>query len=361
MAASPGKLRVTAQVAVFLVGFGSASSLVRRAIPWPDEYGLRAKYEYLAEHASEFDTLFLGGSVTFYGIIPPVFDQVMAERGHPTRSFNLGVGGMTALEGDHLLRRVLEQPPRPLRWVFVEAANWDARIWYTTNTYASRMAHWHTLEQTLIALRSLSRTSDPPNPDEGRLWRWKEGWIHLVLAASHYTGIGQGPRIVPALLGLDHERIEPSRAELAELHGFVDLDQAQGEEWKARRRDFLAKQDAFLGSVRDIDKGNAVTVPIDLHFNLEGLAAQMAAIRSRGAEPIFYVGPRNFPTPLEYSLAEAGVLPVLLGFNQPERYPNLYRPELRFDLNHLNRRGAEEFTRLLAEAFADRLEGRSDH
>jgi hypothetical protein len=36
-------------------------------------------------------------------------------------------------------------------------------------------------------------------------------------------------------------------------------------------------------------------------------------------------------------------------FNDAKAYPQLYRNEVRFDADHLNGTGAEEFTRLIAD------------
>jgi hypothetical protein len=352
----PAKLRSAALVALSLAAFGSTSSLLMRLKPWPDEYGLRAKYEYLADHGGEFDTLFVGSSVTLYGVVPPLFDSVMAEHGHPTHSFNLGVGGMTSLEGDYLLQHVLARHPGHLKYVFVEASNWDAHIYSRANAYASRMANWHSLEQTLVALECNERAPTPPDRTGDAWWRWDDGWLHLQLAASHYLSVGQGPRIALALLGLDGDRVEPTREDLDRLRGYVELDHIEGDLWKEAHSKFLAQQEKFLKDISQVDASNAAAISVGEHFNIEGVRAQVAAIRACGAEPIYYVGPRTFGTPLEYRMAEAGFYPVLLGFNQPSKYPELYLPERHFDMTHFNRQGADEFTRRFAEAFAEHLD-----
>ena len=48
-------------------------------------------------------------------------------------------------------------------------------------------------------------------------------------------------------------------------------------------------------------------------------------------------------------------IPVLFDFNRPERYPELFSIDRRFDPKHLNRTGSREFSELLAEAFAQRF------
>ncbi len=42
---------------------------------------------------------------------------------------------------------------------------------------------------------------------------------------------------------------------------------------------------------------------------------------------------------------------VVMAFNDPRVYPNLYRSSVRLDEDHLTKEGAEEFTRIMAANF----------
>ena len=338
-----------------LLGFALAASLVRRVTPWPHEYGLQAKYEYLAEHREEFDTLFIGSSSTFYGLIPPSFDAFTAQAGTVTRSFNFGVGGMTALESDYVLQQVLKLGMPKLRRVFVESEyDWEGRIWDWRNRFSPRAVHWHSFEHTALAVGALLDAEVGP-AQKDPLWRWKEVGVHLQLAGRKLVGLGQGPRIFAAWSGRDAHLVEPRPAELDALRGYVDLDQIRTPEAQSAREDFLASASDYLERVAQLDAGNAAAVAIDGHPSSAGIRAQVTAIREHGAEALFYIGPRDFARPASYRLAEAGVIPILFGFNQPSRYPELYEIENHFDRSHLDREGAELYTRLLAEAFVEHL------
>ena len=47
---------------------------------------------------------------------------------------------------------------------------------------------------------------------------------------------------------------------------------------------------------------------------------------------------------------------TIFAFNDPNAFPQFFEPALRIDFDHLNDTGALEFTRLLANRFADFLE-----
>ena len=80
----------------------------------------------------------------------------------------------------------------------------------------------------------------------------------------------------------------------------------------------------------------------------------IAEVRAAGAQPIFVLSPtvlgREFfappPTGAQF-----------IAFNDPQKYPQLYDPEVRYDTWHFNPRGAALFTDLLAERFALLLKG----
>jgi hypothetical protein len=345
-------------VVLTLAGFLGVSGLLRRIAPWPHEYGMRAKFEYLRDHREDFDTLFVGSSSTFYGVMPRRFDELTAAAGVPTRSFNLGVGGMTALEGDHFLTEVLALDLPDLRWVFVESEfEWEARIWDWRNAWSPRSVNWHCPEHSLLALRCL-HGANPEAPDADAWRSLREGWTHVGLAVRKATGLTQGPRIASALFGLDRERVQPSRAELEAEHGFVDLDQLKTPEAIQARKDFLRESDAFVERVRHLEEQNGAAIPVDVNFSRRGIELQVERVRAHGADPLYYIGPRDFPRAHSYRLAEAGVIPALFGFNQPSRYPELYEVDNRLDRSHLDRDGAEHYTRYLARAFVEHL---ADH
>jgi len=334
-----------------LAGALAGGSLARALVPWPYEYGLRAKVEYFAEHRDEFDTLFLGASTTYYGIVPEVFDAEMASRGYATRSFNFGVGGMTSVEADYVLRRLLELEPGNLRWLFVEAQNWEWNTFDGRNTFSLRNVNWHDLEHTRMAWECLRNTPTPAGAAPG--WKWNKAWLTLRLMSRKYSGAGLGKHVVRRWLGLDP--VEPSRADLDRARGYVNTDELHDAEWDGRRAEFTRKLDEYpRANIDAANRGGSVKS----HRNGLALVGQIRTIRAAGAEAIYYTGPFNFATPVVYRLADADVLPAYFGHNRPADYPALYDPANHTDPNHLNGTGARIWTRILASEFADWLDAR---
>jgi lysophospholipase L1-like esterase len=73
--------------------------------------------------------------------------------------------------------------------------------------------------------------------------------------------------------------------------------------------------------------------------------------RSLGATPIFFVTPGSetvLPSKFRSAPSE-----TVMSFNDAQRYPSLYQAAVRLDEGHLNAKGADEFSRLLAARFLE--------
>jgi acetylglutamate synthase len=74
-------------------------------------------------------------------------------------------------------------------------------------------------------------------------------------------------------------------------------------------------------------------------------------VRNIGAAPIFLITPST--TQINVAAETTGLTGVVMAFNNPRAYPNLYRSSARRDGQHLTKSGAEEFTRIVAANFVE--------
>ena len=77
-------------------------------------------------------------------------------------------------------------------------------------------------------------------------------------------------------------------------------------------------------------------------------------VRECGAIPIFVIPPAVSASPVGFSTS-ARPPGAVLAFNDYDAFSALFRTSVRANEGHLNKTGAEEFTRVLAERFADEL------
>jgi hypothetical protein len=132
-----------------------------------------------------------------------------------------------------------------------------------------------------------------------------------------------------------------------------------GEAGELRRDDFLDHLPHYRRLLRQqpklFEEPDCMTA-----YHLEMLGRLESAVRALGAEPIFILSPATKPRCEVHEAHRQGLLPNLLAIDDARKYPRVYQIENRFDAEHLNRAGAEIYTRLLADRFAEYLDGVSE-
>jgi len=296
-------------------------------LPFPEIDIVSAELRFFQEHQDEFDTVFIGSSRIHHQIAPAIFDRVMREAGHPTRSFNFGINGMFPPESGYVLERLLNEKPRHLKWVFIELGELETgRI---PQAEASRRSlYWHDWKRTSLVLRKILDGGDQEKARDLFLF-------HSALFAKNFTNIGRK----------------------------IDLSWWSSHLGKkgAPPKNLGHDGDGYVQQIRKMSEAEAVAYEAGLERavaqaeftpvtpSTEQAYRQWAdEVRKAGATPIFLVTPTTAQTKLGFR-PESGIGGAIMPFNDVKGYPQLYRNEIRFDADHLNGTGAEEFTRLIAD------------
>ncbi len=296
-------------------------------------FGLTQKLEYLAAHP-EVDTVFVGSSRVFHAFIPQQFDREMAARGFPTRSFNLAVDGMRPPESYYVLREMLKRRPPALRRVFIELVDLFPKV-STENLGSARYHHWHDWRHTRLVLQQV-RASRAPLSE-----KCEQVAVHIVCFAVRMSNLGRGPERVGLLLS------GPGKAKLAsnpweENAGYV----AQP------AREFAGERRAvFENTVNALQSRALEPMPLPA-LCAAAIREVVAEVRAAGAEPIFVLSPTVARGENFTDFVAAGIDARLIAFNDPRRYPAIFRAENHSDHEHLNAAGAAAYTSALAEEFA---------
>ena len=338
--------RALFRVALFAASFCAVAWLLRP--PRSSDPLFSAKLAYFKQHAHEYDAVFFGSSRVFRGFDTQAFARKLRAHGHELCVFNFGIGAMRPHELTALTHRVLAHRPARMKFVFVELMDWTPTILADLRTH-DRTRNWHTPAETFSALATVWRSETT--------WaeRWSKCTTHVSWMLAKYTNAGEGMRFMETWThaNMDHDRY---LAACRSHHGFVALDWETDPRYAARRNRFVTENfRVFRRQIKRIPNENDETGSLE-EFAVRAQTRQQQLLRRLGVEPIYVIPNLRWGTPDMQRLHQDGHLAHLFAFNSTRKFPQLYAEELYFDRGHLNRRGAEIFSELLADRFATWLD-----
>jgi hypothetical protein len=344
-------IRALTNSAIAAAAFLITCAALRAVLPFPEiDGGVSQKFRFFAAHKDEFDTLFIGSSRIYFQISPAIFDRVTREGGLPTHSFNFGIGGMYLPESAYLLEQILNLKPRNLKWVFIEYDELQTK-WSPENQTSRRALYWADWKRVSLLLRKLTDAGTnsfwQPNPAKLRdmVLRGtdKENTGSLVTFYAtqfekNYTNVARAGDVLDYFLG--HDTSERRASYLgAASDGYVTRPNRMSPSQAA------AYESALAAAMTQISTHSLSPYAVKAY---EQCAQE---VRNIGAAPIFLITPNT--TQIDVDTGNAGELGVVMAFNSPRAYPDLYRSSVRRDGQHLTKSGSEEFTRIVAANFVE--------
>lgn len=322
---------------------------LRALLPFPEiDGGVSQKFRFFAAHKDEFDTLFIGSSRIYFQISPAIFDRVTRESGLPTHSFNFGIGGMYLPETSYLLEQILNLKPRNLRWVFIEYDELQTK-WSPENQTSRRALYWADWKRVALLLRKLTDAGTDslwlPNPTKLHdiVLRQNEEkntrsllTFYVTQVERNYTNISRAADV------LDHFLSRDTKERRASYLG------AASDGYVIRPNRMSANQATAYERALAAAMPQTGTRPLS-PYAVEAYRQCAQEVRDIGAAPIFLITPST--TEINVAAESTGLPGVVMAFNNPRAYPNLFRSSARRDGQHLTKAGAEEFTRIVATNF----------
>jgi hypothetical protein len=315
-------LRILVCALCFLLGAAGGLIAMHLCSPPAQVAELSSKLAALEAQREQVDALFLGSSRVYHGFSPQVFDVAMVENGHSAQSFNLALDGMNFPETDYVLRRALEIGLPKLRVVILEVSPLETTIPAAFRA-TQRMEYWHDWRHTRPILAWLLERRD-----------YSGAAYHLRLLAQNYAGSGRATRRLDTWLN-PHTR--PKESHAAD-DGYAPVNRRISEKEAAQFHTQIA---GISGAPREDRHDRQIQQTID---------DAVAAIRSAGAKAILVTMPASRRWPKIYDPSTSNI--PILEYDDPARFPELYRPEDRSDAAHLNATGAETFSKVLARDIA---------
>lgn len=303
---------------------------------------LSVKWAHFMAHRDEYTTVYIGTSVVRHHIVPEVVDAEMRARGVRERSFNLGMSHMTYSEARLLVERLLALRPARLRRVVLDAHLFlDAN---RANDLSPRHLWWHTPGETLPLLERLYRWKGKRERRNARLKVEAQAMLMVLTAAGRLAERFRA--------GWDPKLGVPDEDDVAiTQEGYQALDTMFAPAVVRQRRKLqrnLMYFERMVGQRRR--DGKTRKLGRRERAALDDLVRQVA---TAGWQPVV-LETSSLRRRYEFS-ATVRRLAIVLSFNDPERYPELYAAEARHDYNHLNDQAARTVSLLLGDLFAAAL------
>lgn len=350
-------------VPCFLLPFVFVNQVISWMVPIPEMDEVRAKYDRFAERKDDYHAIFLGSSRFYQQIDPEVFDQEAKAAEVEMCSFNFGVNGLKGYEIDYLLHRILELKPRRLKWVFLEPTRVDTKA-ENENFSSVRNVYWRDLPRTARLANFIWRDLEMSN--SGKL---RGSLEHVKLGLQQTANLGRGSeffmRILPARLsqsfkGSIREVRRERRMRERDLgprgDGFRPLPKPFPRELLEKRQSYLAMALAAHEEFRARPPAQAKPGRGNRWWPI--MSVLIERVSAAGRRSIFVATPRlvhqtEMPLGLTWLIRHESRSSGMIDLSDPAEVPQLFAIENRRDLEHLNTRGAELFTRLLAQRFIE--------
>ncbi len=327
------------KAAAFVVGFALVAAALTAWLPAVRPQPIEAKLDWLAAHGEQYDTFFIGSSRIYRQIIPELFDSEMEQLGIRTKSFNLSADGMRPPEDELVLERAFASRKNPVRFLVSECNPIDSGL-SAEDAGTARAVHWHDTPRLRRLWRSCW-TEAPSKPWTSRVPRILRRLRDFPAHAQHWI--------------LNCVRLGQGNAVLSErLFGPIPVDGSKHVGAAGYRPPRNSEQ--MTGNVlRVYQKHFAAAVKTPARRDTGDSESQAAidwkkALAARHGGELVLIASPFFRPEIFMPEIRAGIM--LLDYSDPERYPNLYAPENRRDPGHLNVRGAEIYTRLVARQIA---------
>lgn len=302
------------------------------------------------------DVIFFGSSMVYRQINPEVFDAVVEEKtGNPIRSFNFGVNWLASSEMIYLAENYVREAPVKPRYLFLELQR--IKMVNYKNYLTTRIIYWYTPEMYAFTTAAIVNSKLPFYSKAGQ-------WIsHTVNFSGNQINLGYFTEALRYQSEIQKAGFFRTDTDVG--NGFLSLETENRQMLEAginpeRLNRFLkdtsavtARMHASLTAFTYYEKN-----PDELkHFNKAYSARLHALINNcirQNIHLIILLPPRLDRLQYQELLPVFNSLPAGHRINMADarQYPEFYFADYSFDVTHMNEKGAEIYSRKLAENFS---------
>ncbi len=313
-------------------------------------------WNYLLEHATDYNLIFMGSSRIVRHIDPEEFNAA-CDPAPKIRSYNMGLGGMQPPESYYLLEKILQMKPAPFRYILVELELFQTSgSWENIGTL--RAEHWYTFDWYFRAVRLVLGSGYGSARKVKTLTWYTHQWFRHSLN-SGYTAQQLRPPGSITFASWQHG-YEARNAE--KLAAWLSSPPPNArEDLIAYNRYMLETHERFLENPERLEALKRKSMAAFSQPNrTPGKSAHHSLIRNliqraktQNVDLIFLLTPRSYFYDQLLPLYDALPAEHKIELADANRYPQFYAREYSFNVGHLNEAGAQLFTKALARRFSE--------
>ena len=329
----------------FLVFFGFSAVIAHSFRAFTADPYISVMTEKMRDYrdtADNYDVVFIGSSQTFRHIDAPSISSFLKQEGIDLKVYNFGVPAMSGPELRHAAEFILENKGSRLKHVIVQ--NPLRAQGGLPNMMTDRGRFFRYGEKALETMRDVNCYTGSA---VGKLRRYKNNAQSLT---AEQIGLG---RLAQTLFPDVSDRRLIYNAGYRENDGYWPVEQDGSAHVKVRNLRTPMTDEIMQRYLRGLDD----VIPTDSAATCRArqIIDAMSGFRDAGIGIMFFVSPnpkeQMHDLKIASALADEDPSIPILNFGSVDDYPELFEPELWFDLTHMNGRGA----RVLAGAIAPAL------
>lgn len=310
------------------------------------DYILQKKAIYLNK-ADKFNIIFAGSSYMYRSIKPDVFSKQMEINGYKFSAYNFAAPGSYAFEANHYLNLLTEFPGgKKPDYLFINLFPINSDYIITVmeeNRLTNRMIRYHDLETTLLNIEAILLSDFEIKKKIVTIFE------HITHLLFNIMNVGIGKQLN-----------EPFRLNTSEVSWLVNRNGYHPSlmEKNAHKKKYTEKthENAVELHERDYEKLSE-NRPLQIKRNEFSFRYhQYKKLQRNGINVIYIIPPVLYDMREMHDLCRSDGFPTCFKMDDPFKYPELIKYQNRYDIGHLNDRGADYFSKYIADRFSEYLE-----
>ncbi len=343
-------LKLLGYIFLLFCSFLSAALGIRLLLDWYHcgaDYILEKKFVHIKESPKKYDIIFAGSSYIYRSIKPKVFCDCLKSLGMEFSAYSMSAPGCYAFEVNHYLNMIIDLPkPKRPRYILINLFDMTPEYVLSVmeqNRFINRMNRYHDLNTTYLNIRTILLT------DWGLYKKARVIVEHILHFFCNISNVHAGFYL------FERYELKPREKKLI-VQGCGYEKAFAGN--KLYHKDFTMEvfENFFKNHKKYLDefsnnRGGVQPNSADIFFRY----TQFREIEKRGIHVIYIVPPVPYNLRNIHALTKMKGFPPTFFLNNVYKYPKLFKYENRYNQGHLNDRGAEYYSKYLAERFFEFL------